>query len=95
MIMLRKQIALLEEQAKKDPTNAADGSDQEAGRKAEIANPVYERVKLNLVDAEMALASAQRRLQESEKAAAGTRRDRQRPYRECRRRLRTSIETTL
>jgi polysaccharide chain length determinant protein (PEP-CTERM system associated) len=66
MIMLRKQIALLEEQAKKDPTDA-NGSDQGSGRKAEIANPVYERVKLNLMDAEMTLASAQRRLQEAEK----------------------------
>ena len=44
-------------------------------RKAEIANPVYERVKLNLMDAEMVLASAQRRLQEAEKAAGGSRRD--------------------
>jgi len=67
MIALRRQIALLEEQAKKDPTDGASGSDQGSGRKAEIANPVYERVKLNLMDAEMVLASAQRRLQEAEK----------------------------
>ena len=67
MIALRRQIALLEEQVKKDPTDGASGSDQGSGRKAEIANPVYERVKLSLMDAEMALASAQRRLQEAEK----------------------------
>jgi len=67
MIALRRQIARLEAQAERDPKDAANGSDQGSGRKAEIANPVYERVKLNLMDAEMALASVQRRLQEAEK----------------------------
>src|SRR5439155_7922909 len=40
----------------------------DGGRKAQIANPVYDRVKLSLVDAEMMLASAQRRLQEAQRA---------------------------
>ena len=75
MIALRRQIARLEAEAKKEPADAADGSVQEDGRKAEIANPVYEKVKLSLVDAEMALASAQRRLQELREAAGRTRRD--------------------
>jgi len=67
MIAMRRQIALLEAQVKKEPEDGASGSDQGSGRKAEIANPVYERVKLNLMDAEMALASAARRLQQAEK----------------------------
>ena len=51
---------------KKEPAN---GSDPEFGaRKSEIANPVYDKVKLSLVDAEMVLASAQRRLTQAEKA---------------------------
>ncbi|MGE0258270.1 MAG: XrtA system polysaccharide chain length determinant [Alphaproteobacteria bacterium] len=65
IIALQKQIAMLQEQAKKEPAN---GSDPETGaRKSEITNPVYDKVKLSLVDAEMTLASAQRRLAQAEK----------------------------
>ena len=67
IIALRRQIAMLEEQVRKDPGNAASGSDPSSGgRKTEIANPVYEKVKLSLVDAEMALASTQRRLAQAQ-----------------------------
>lgn len=63
MIMLRRQIARLEEQAKREPADGVTSPD----RKAQIANPVYERVKLSLVDAEMAVASVERRLKQAEK----------------------------
>jgi polysaccharide chain length determinant protein (PEP-CTERM system associated) len=65
IIALHKQIAMLQEQVKKEPGN---GSEEGAGgHKSEIANPVYDKVKLSLVDAEMLLASAQRRLKQAEK----------------------------
>jgi polysaccharide chain length determinant protein (PEP-CTERM system associated) len=63
IIAQRRQITMLEEQVKKEPAN---GSDPES-RKSEIANPVYDKVKLSLVDAEMVLASAERRLKQAEK----------------------------
>jgi polysaccharide chain length determinant protein (PEP-CTERM system associated) len=62
MVALRRQIAMLEEQAAREPANAMTGPD----RKAQIANPVYDKVKLSLVDSEMTLASAQRRLMQAE-----------------------------
>jgi polysaccharide chain length determinant protein (PEP-CTERM system associated) len=65
MIALRRQIASLEAEAKKEPEASVDPST--GGRKVQIANPVYDKVKLSLVDAEMALASAQRRFQEAQK----------------------------
>ncbi len=65
IIALRRQIAMLQEQVKKEPANASDP--EFGGRKSEIANPVYDKVKLSLVDAEMVLASAQRRLTQAEK----------------------------
>ena len=68
MIALRRQISMLEEQARKEPAEASGAADQSsATRKTQIANPVYDKVKLSLVDAEMALASAQRRLGQAEK----------------------------
>jgi polysaccharide chain length determinant protein (PEP-CTERM system associated) len=66
MIALRRQISRLEEQSKKEPADAAT-----APGKAQIANPVYDRVKFSLVDAEMTLASAQRRLKQAEREQEG------------------------
>lgn len=66
MIALRRQISRLEEQSKKEPVDAAT-----TPGKAQIANPVYDRVKLSLVDAEMTLASAQRRLRQAEREQEG------------------------
>jgi polysaccharide chain length determinant protein (PEP-CTERM system associated) len=67
MIALQRQIASLETEAKKEPADAPP--DPSAGnRKVQIANPVYDKVKLSLIDTEMALASAQRRLQDAQKA---------------------------
>jgi polysaccharide chain length determinant protein (PEP-CTERM system associated) len=65
IIMLKRQIAMLEEQVKKEASNG--GSAQSPDGKSQVANPLYEKVKLSLVDAEMTLASAQRRLAEGEK----------------------------
>src|SRR4051812_18208437 len=45
MIALKRQIASLEAEVKKDPANAA-ADPSEGGRKAQIANPVYDKVKL-------------------------------------------------
>ncbi|MGD9614497.1 MAG: XrtA system polysaccharide chain length determinant [Alphaproteobacteria bacterium] len=67
MIALRRQIARLEAEVKKEPADAAGATDPSSGgRKTQIANSVYERVKLSLVDAEMTLASAQRRLEQAQ-----------------------------
>jgi polysaccharide chain length determinant protein (PEP-CTERM system associated) len=63
IIALRQQIGVLEAQAAKEP---AGGGDASGGRKTQIANPVYDKVKLSLVDAETVLASAERRLKQAE-----------------------------
>jgi polysaccharide chain length determinant protein (PEP-CTERM system associated) len=65
IVALKKQIAMLQEQVKKEPANGSDSDS--GGRKSEIANTVYDKVKISLVDAEMDLASAQRRLTQAEK----------------------------
>jgi polysaccharide chain length determinant protein (PEP-CTERM system associated) len=59
IIALRKQVAELQNQARKEP--AEDG-----GRgKAEIANPLYDQIKVRLVEAETEVASAERRLKQA------------------------------
>jgi hypothetical protein len=60
---------MLEEQVKNEPAGA--GGPDQSGRKSEVANPVYDKVKLSLVDAEMTLASAQRRLGQAENQQEG------------------------
>ena len=57
VIAIQKQIQELESKASKD--NSGDGP---SNRKSEIANPVYEQVKLRLVEAETALVGVERRL---------------------------------
>jgi len=63
IIALRQQIRVLEAQVAR-----LSGSDEfgGGGRKAQIANPVYDKVKVNLVDAETVLASTERRLKQAE-----------------------------
>ena len=57
----RRQIAEIEAEAK-----SSSGAGKPGGTtKGEIANPVYEQIKVRLVDAEAALAAAQRRLDEA------------------------------
>ena len=56
----RKQIAQIEAEAAKSSSGAAKPGS--GTTKGEIANPVYEQIKVRLVDAEAALAAVQRRL---------------------------------
>src|SRR5205085_8435237 len=58
VIALRAEIAHLEAQAAKP---AVDG-----GKKNQIANPLYDQVKIRIVEAETALASVERRLKQAE-----------------------------
>jgi len=55
IIALQKEIAELDAKAAKEPLE---------NRKVEIANPLYEQVKVRLVEVETELASAERRLNE-------------------------------
>jgi len=58
----RQQIAQIEDEAAK----SSSGAGKPGGTtKGEIANPVYEQIKVRLVDAEAALAAVQRRLDEA------------------------------
>jgi polysaccharide chain length determinant protein (PEP-CTERM system associated) len=58
----RKQIAQLEAEG----TKSSVGAGKSAGAtKGEIPNPVYEQIKVRLVDAEAAVAAVQRRLDEA------------------------------
>lgn len=65
VVALRQQITDLEARAAKE----ASGSDKTADgqRKSQIANPVYEQIKVRLVEAETVLASDERRLAQAEK----------------------------
>jgi polysaccharide chain length determinant protein (PEP-CTERM system associated) len=65
VIYLRQQIADLEARAAKEASNPSGTSDP-TGRKTEIANPVYEQVKIRLVEAETGLASAERALKQAQ-----------------------------
>jgi polysaccharide chain length determinant protein (PEP-CTERM system associated) len=59
VIALRHEIAVLE-------TEAAKPIPARTGPKSEISNPVYDKVKVSLVDAESALASDERRLKQTQ-----------------------------
>src|SRR5689334_16731056 len=54
MIAVKREIASLEAEVKQEPADALSNS-SDGNRKAQVANPLYDKVKLNLVDAEMAL----------------------------------------
>ncbi|MGC2415857.1 MAG: XrtA system polysaccharide chain length determinant [Stellaceae bacterium] len=64
VIALQRQIAVLEAAAAREATNP--GSKQ----KSEIANPVYNQVKVQLVEAQTTLASTERRLEQAEREQA-------------------------
>lgn len=64
VIALRKQIADLEARAASEAAKpAAPSSNKE---KTDVANPVYEQVKIRLVEAETALASQERALKQAQ-----------------------------
>jgi polysaccharide chain length determinant protein (PEP-CTERM system associated) len=65
VIALQREISMLEALAAK-PASAAAGPGSE--RKSQIANTVYEQLKVKVVEAETALASAERRLNQAETA---------------------------
>jgi polysaccharide chain length determinant protein (PEP-CTERM system associated) len=60
VIALQRQIAALEAQA------ATATADPGSKQKSQIANPVYDQVKLRVIEAETTLASVERRLQQAE-----------------------------
>lgn len=66
VIALRRQIAELEGQAAREASASSGTADAGGGRKTQVANPVYEQVKIRLVEAETALVSAERRLKQAE-----------------------------
>lgn len=60
IIALKQQITELEGKSAKE--DAAGNTGTTGGRKSEIANPVYEQVKVRLVEAETTVVAAERRL---------------------------------
>jgi polysaccharide chain length determinant protein (PEP-CTERM system associated) len=64
VIAQRQQIAILEAQAARE---AAAPADKSGARKTQIANPVYDQVKVRVVEAETELASLERRLAHAER----------------------------
>jgi polysaccharide chain length determinant protein (PEP-CTERM system associated) len=70
VISLRQQIADLEARAAKEAAGSHQGAASGGDRKADIANPVYEQIKIRLVEAESALASTERALKQAEDAQA-------------------------
>jgi len=63
VVALERQIAELEGRAAREAANPGEGG---GGRKMQIANPVYDQVKVQVVAVETALASAERRLAQAE-----------------------------
>jgi polysaccharide chain length determinant protein (PEP-CTERM system associated) len=61
----RQALAQLQAESARSPT-AAGKAGGAAAAKGEIANPVYDQVKVKLVDAEAAVAAVQRRLAEAQ-----------------------------
>jgi polysaccharide chain length determinant protein (PEP-CTERM system associated) len=64
IIALQRQIVELEARAAREIANPGDRA---GGRKMQIANPVYDQVKVRVVEAETTLASVKRRLTEAER----------------------------
>lgn len=64
VIALRRQIAELEARWAKEAANPGERAG--GGRKMQIANTVYDQVKVRVVEAETTLASAERRLKHAE-----------------------------
>jgi polysaccharide chain length determinant protein (PEP-CTERM system associated) len=68
VIAMRRQIAELKSRlAKEGPGSGEAGS---GARKVQIANPLYEQVRIRLIEAESAVASQERRLKEAEAGLA-------------------------
>jgi polysaccharide chain length determinant protein (PEP-CTERM system associated) len=66
VVALRKQISELEAKAAREPSESSAAGDGPRTRRTQIANPVYEQIKVRLVEAETALASVERRLKQAE-----------------------------
>jgi polysaccharide chain length determinant protein (PEP-CTERM system associated) len=67
VVALRQQIAELEARSVKETPSSKETNTiaSSSGRKSEITNSVYEQIKVRLVEAETALTSAERRLQQA------------------------------
>ncbi len=67
VVALHRQITMLEAEVAREKNRPASSSDSEGGgRKSEIANPLYDQIKVRLVEAETALASGNRRLDQAQ-----------------------------
>jgi polysaccharide chain length determinant protein (PEP-CTERM system associated) len=64
VIAARRQLAQLESEAR-NPTGPTGGDPDRVGAKGQIANTVYDQLKLKLADAESVVASVQRRLDQA------------------------------
>ena len=64
VIAMKRQIADLEAQVEKERSAAASGGGlpRSSARKSQVANPVYDQLKIRLADAETTLVAAKRRL---------------------------------
>jgi uncharacterized protein involved in exopolysaccharide biosynthesis len=62
VVAAKRDVEYLKELIEKDKAEAAKGDDSAGTRKATVPNPVYEQVKLRLVDANGVVAAAQRQL---------------------------------
>jgi len=69
VIALKQQITELEARVAREASTPTDGADS-GGRKTQIANPLYEQVKIRLVEAETELASLERRLKQAQEEQA-------------------------
>jgi polysaccharide chain length determinant protein (PEP-CTERM system associated) len=67
VIAVQRQIAELEGRAARE---AANPGARPGGRKQEIANPVYDQIKVRVVEADTTLASLERRVAEAEREQA-------------------------
>lgn len=74
VIALKRDIAALQDQLEQDKKNPKAAPGAEAPRRGQVPNPVYEQLKLRLVDADGNLAALQRQLdfaqQEEQRVAA-------------------------
>jgi polysaccharide chain length determinant protein (PEP-CTERM system associated) len=65
VVAMQRQVEQLEAKVASDRSDRSDGSARASPWKSQVTNPVYEQLKVRLVDAEGSLAAAKRRLEDS------------------------------
>ncbi len=66
VVAARRQVAELEAEVQKERANGSGDSGKTFVRKSQVANPVYEQLKVRLVDAEGTVATTKRRLDDAQ-----------------------------